>query len=476
MNTEELFIESQKLPKPLPKHEVYELLEKIKQGDEKAKEKLVMHNIRLVLYQVTGRFKSVQYDKKDLVSIGNIGLMKAIVNFDTSKKVEFATFATKCIDNEILLFLRKLKNDQDVDSIEKVINSDNEGNELKIDSTICDEINIIDEYIDYETNQIIRQVVKDLPPRDREIIMLHFGFYNGKIHTQIEIAKMMSISQSYVSRLITKIVKRLREKLQENGVIELRIKGNLLKNKLEPQKKGAGKKMGRKLQTIYEYFGSYKKEQVDAMLEKLTEEERTLITLRYGDDFNNPIAGNLSKKEKNKFYGSIIPKMKKLLSNPNKEIKSRIKRTIVNETATKNLVSESEILVEENSSLNGELIKKQKIEQSSVATNVETITKEDYIKILELLQTPSFINIMKKHSSKEAMIVSLKLGYIDGKYFSTSSIASFLEIDYQEVIDTVRTVLLEYKEILNQMIDCVIESETIEPSIVDRNYNKLSHK
>ena len=168
--------------------------------------------------------------------------------------------------------------------------------------------------------------------------------------------------------------------------------------------------------------------------------------------------------------------MKRLLANPNKEIKPRIKRTIVNETATKNLVSESEILVEENSSLNGELIKKQKIEQSSVATNVETITKEDYIKILELLQTPSFINIMKKHSSKEAMIVSLKLGYIDGKYFSTSSIASFLEIDYQEVIDTVRTVLLEYKEILNQIIDCVIESETIESSIVDRNYNKVFHK
>ena len=176
MNTDELFIDGHKLPKLLSKQEVYELLEKIKQGDELAREKLVEHNIRLVLYEVTGRFKSVEYDKKDLVSIGNVGLMKAITTFDTSKKFEFATYAIRCIDNEILMFLRKLKKNQNVDSLDRTINHDKDGNELKIEDTISDETDIVEEYTDNETHQIIRQIVKDLPDRDREIIMLHFGF------------------------------------------------------------------------------------------------------------------------------------------------------------------------------------------------------------------------------------------------------------------------------------------------------------
>ena len=231
MNTDELFIDGYKLPKPLSKQEVYELLEKIKQGDELAREKLVEHNIRLVLYEVTGRFKSVEYDKKDLVSIGNVGLMKAITTFDTFKKVEFATYATRCIDNEILMFLRKLKKDQNVDSLDRTINHDKDGNELKIEDTIIDETDIVEEYTDNETHQIIRQIVKDLPDRDREIIMLHFGFYNDKTHTQKEIADMMSISKSYVSRLITKIVKKLGQQLQQKGVIELRMEGQRPKTK-----------------------------------------------------------------------------------------------------------------------------------------------------------------------------------------------------------------------------------------------------
>lgn len=231
MNTDELFIDGHKLPKPLSKQEVYELLEKIKQGDELAREKLVEHNIRLVLYEVTGRFKSVEYDKKDLVSIGNVGLMKAITTFDTSKKVEFATYATRCIDNEILMFLRKLKKAQNVDSLDRTIIHDKDGNELKIEYTIIDETDIVEEYTDNETHQIIRQIVKDLPDRDREIIMLHFGFYNDKTHTQKEIADMMSISRSYVSRLITKIVKKLGQQLQQKGVIELRMEGQRPKTK-----------------------------------------------------------------------------------------------------------------------------------------------------------------------------------------------------------------------------------------------------
>lgn len=465
MNTDELFIDGYKLPKPLSKQKVYELLEKIKQGDKQAREKLVEHNIRLVLYEVTSRFKSVEYDKKDLVSIGNIGLMKAVTTFDTSKKVEFATYATRCIDNEILMFLRKLKKDQNVDSLDRTINYDKDGNELKVEDTISDETDIVEEYTDNETYQIIRQIVKDLPNRDREIIMLYFGFYNDKIHTQKEIADMMSISQSYVSRLIIKIVKRLGHQLQQKGVIELRIEGQLPKTKPEPNKKEGGKKMAKELKSIYEYFSSYTKEQVDEMLEKLTEEERALITLRYGEDLNNPTSGKLSKKETNKFYGSLIPKMKRILSNPNKERKSRKKRTIEKKIITKNSTVEiptleSKTLVEETSPVNGELMKNPEIEEDHETANVETITKDDYIKILELLRTPSFTKMMSMYSPKESMIASLKLGYIDGKCFSTSAISEFLGIEAQEVIDTTRKVLLAYKENINSFLDSIIEVVT----------------
>ncbi|MDD6879334.1 MAG: sigma-70 family RNA polymerase sigma factor [bacterium] len=460
MNTDELFIDIHKLPKPLPKQEVYDLLEKIKQGDERSREKLIKHNIRLVLYEVTACFKSVKYDKKDLVSIGNIGLMKAITTFDTSKKVEFATYAKRCIDNEILMFLRKIKKDQNVCSLNRIINHDKDGKELKIEDTISDKRDIVEEYEDNETYQIIRQIVEKLPNRDRKIIMLYFGFYNGKVHTQKEIADMMCISQPLVSKLITKILKRLAQQLKHKGVIELSIQRQSPKIKLEPNEKEGGKKMS-KLQTIYEYFSSYTKEQVDAMLEKLTEEERMLITLRYGEDLNNPTPIKLSREQINKFYGVLIPKMRRLLSNPNVEIKPRKKRqNIIEEPIVE---SSMEGLHNSNTSNIENLEQKEQQEDDN-----KSITKEDCEKMLELLRTPSFNQIMKVLTVKESVIISLKLGYVDGKYFSTESIAEFLGIESQEVIDITKKVLLLYKENISKFIDNAIEIVTEQPRKLTR--------
>ena len=287
MNFDELFIDGNKLPKQLSGKEVLELLDKIKQGDEKALEKMMEHNIRLVIYEVTHRFKSVGYDKKDLVSIGNVGLMKAIKTFDISKRITFATYATRCIDNEILMFLRRLKKDQNVDSLDRAISYDKEGNELKIEDIISDKIDIINDYADNETYRIINQIVRELPDRDKEIIMLHFGFYDDKTHTQREIADMFSISQSYVSRVIKRIVKKIGKQLSQKGVIELKGE-SISKNKEQINDEGS-ENMARELQTIYKYFKDYSKEQINEMLEKLTEEEKALITLRYGSDLNNPV-------------------------------------------------------------------------------------------------------------------------------------------------------------------------------------------
>ena len=116
---------------------------------------------------------------------------------------------------KINYFLRKLKKYANDDSLDRTINHDKDGNELKIEDTLSDDTDIVEEYTDNETHRIIREVVKDLPDRDRKIIMLHFGFYNDETHTQKEIADMLSISQSYVSRLITKIVNRVGKILEE---------------------------------------------------------------------------------------------------------------------------------------------------------------------------------------------------------------------------------------------------------------------
>ena len=220
MNTDGIFIDIDKLPQLLSKSQLNQLLDRVKLGDEEAIKMVAEHNIRLVLHEVNNRFKSVEYDKKDLVSIGNVGLMKAITTFDKSKKVEFSTYAIKCIDNEILVFLRKLKKDQKADSLDKIITCDKEGNEVKIEDTISDETDIAENYEKIITYKIIREVVQELPDRDREIIGLYFGFYNNEIHTQKEIADMMSISQSNISKSITKIVKKIGIQLKNLGVIE----------------------------------------------------------------------------------------------------------------------------------------------------------------------------------------------------------------------------------------------------------------
>ena len=242
-----------------------------------------------------------------------------------------------------------------------------------------------------------------------------------------------------------------------------------------------------KLKTIYEYFKNYTKEQVDEMLTKLTDEEKALVTIRYGEDLNNPASTKLSQEQIDKFYGSLIPKMKRLLSNPTgkrkprKPRQSKIKiKQVVEEPTTgieetinieKNQdVSKQPLKFEEKPSLRTSTIIQEKSKQreqvenpvKSTSSNNEVMTKEDCIKILELLRTTSFAQMMSTLSVKEAVIISLKLGYIDGKYFSTKAISEFLEIEPSEVIETIKNVLLVYKENINSFLDNVIAIATDE--------------
>lgn len=463
MNTDELFIDSHKLPYSLSKDEVYKLIQKANEGSKEARDKLVTHNIRLVLYEVTNRFRNVDYDKKDLVSIGNIGLLKAINTYDLSKGFEFSTYAIRCIDNEILMFLRKLKKNQNVDSIDGVILTAKDGSEMKLVDKLSDDIDFVEDYENEETHRIIREVVKELPNRDKEIIMLYFGFYDDKIYTHREIADKFNISRSYVTRLINKIVKKVGKILESKGVIELHSKQKKVKREEKEEDMP-------KLQTIYEYFKDYTREQINEMLMKLTEEERALVTTRYGEDLDNPVSTKLTKEQTNKFYGNLVPKMRKLLANPTGERKSRHKTK--RERVQQPVIEEPKLEIVETSASHS--ITPEKIEEESITelsespvqsvtqtqNDNEEMTKEECFKMLELLRTPTFGQMLTILSPKEAVIITLRLGYIDGKCFSTEAIANFLDIEQDEVRDTTKKVLMLYKDNINTFLDNIIDVVT----------------
>lgn len=151
MKIEELFFGANSLPKQLNYEDTIEALKEVKKGNEEAKKKLGEHNIRLVLLRVLVRFRNVNYDLADLVSIGNIGLMKAITTYDLTKRIKFSAYAKTCIDNEILLFFRDVKKNQNVESLNKVVHVDNYEDETTFEDTICDDFDIV---FDYEQKEL----------------------------------------------------------------------------------------------------------------------------------------------------------------------------------------------------------------------------------------------------------------------------------------------------------------------------------
>lgn len=198
-------------PHPLSQSEERELLEKMRNGDEKAKAKLIEHNLRLVAHIIKKYYASCS-DQEDLISIGTIGLIKAVNSFDDSKGTRLATYAARCIENEILMYFRSQKKNSVVVSINEPIETDSEGNPLTLmdvifaDDTIADDIDL---KIKSEKLYILVEKIKD--EREKEIIIRRYGLYNTEPLTQKEIAKQLKISRSYVSRIEKKVLEDLRK-------------------------------------------------------------------------------------------------------------------------------------------------------------------------------------------------------------------------------------------------------------------------
>lgn len=220
MNKDIYFPKDYELLKPLSKSETIELLIKVSSKDEIARLKLIKHNIRLVIYEVKTKFNNVNINKEDLVASGIIGLIKAISSFNINKNVEFATYATVCIDNEILMSLRNFRKHNFVESLDKVIYSDDVGNELTLKDILSRDENIIDYYVTKETFKEVRNLVNNLPEVEKKVIKMRFGFYNDKIYTEKEIAEKVNFSQSYTSRFIKKILKRLKNEIENTDKIK----------------------------------------------------------------------------------------------------------------------------------------------------------------------------------------------------------------------------------------------------------------
>lgn len=209
------------LPQPLSKETTYELLKRRRKED---KDILIIHNIRLIVYEILNKFKTVDYDKKELVSIGIMGLIKAVDTYDISKKIEFSTYAMKCIDNEILIFLRKLKKDQIIDSLERTIYENDKGSEIKLKDTLADEIDLVKDIEDQVVYKKIRNLVEKLPDRDKEIVKLYFGFYDGKRYKQKELSTMFSVTQAQISRIVSKRIHEIKHILEKQSTIEVKAK------------------------------------------------------------------------------------------------------------------------------------------------------------------------------------------------------------------------------------------------------------
>ena len=199
------------LPPPLKGAQEQAALEALEKGDEGAKQSLVEHNLRLVVY-IARRFENTGINIEDLISIGTIGLMKAIGTYRLEKKIKLATYASRCIENEILMYIRKTANQKAEISLDEPINMDGEGNELLLSDILGTDEDTISRPLEEDVDKaILRQALETLPPREQEIVFLRYGLEGRRELTQKEVAQTMGISQSYISRLEKRILQRLRK-------------------------------------------------------------------------------------------------------------------------------------------------------------------------------------------------------------------------------------------------------------------------
>lgn len=204
---------SQTLPPPLEPEEEEEVLNRLDKNDDSARKTLVERNLRLVVY-IAKKFENTGIGIEDLISIGTIGLMKAINTFNTNKNIKLATYASRCIENEILMYLRRSNKLKGEISIDEPLNQDGDGNELLLSDILGTDSDVTSRAIEDEVDKkLLRASMQKLNNREKNIMELRFGFISGNEKTQKEVADMLGISQSYISRLEKKIIGKMKKEI-----------------------------------------------------------------------------------------------------------------------------------------------------------------------------------------------------------------------------------------------------------------------
>ena len=202
------------LPPPLTPEEEKALLARMADGDPAARDELITHNLRLVVY-LAKKYEGSGVPSEDMVSIGTIGLIKAVNTFTPERSIKLATYASRCIGNEILMYLRKSSNRRQEASIDEPLNIDGDGNELLLSDILGSDENMVGQQLEQDAERAgLRRAVSSLSARERRIMELRFGLVDGVEHTQKEAADALGISQSYISRLEKRIIRQLKEVLE----------------------------------------------------------------------------------------------------------------------------------------------------------------------------------------------------------------------------------------------------------------------
>ena len=204
---------SDTLPPPLSKEAEDAAIAALEDGDDASRRLLIEHNLRLVVY-ISKRFENTGINIEDLISIGTIGLIKAVNTFNAGKNIKLATYASRCIGNEILMYLRKISTQRTEVSFDEPLNTDWDGNELLLSDILgTDEDEVYRPLEDDAEKQMLMEAIQQLSEREQSIILMRFGLPSGREYTQKEVADMMGISQSYISRLEKRIIQRLKKEI-----------------------------------------------------------------------------------------------------------------------------------------------------------------------------------------------------------------------------------------------------------------------
>lgn len=207
------------LPAPLDEATEMELLLKTRNGDMEARNTLIVHNLRLVVY-IAKKFESTKISIEDLISIGSMGLIKGVETFKIEKNIKLATYASRCIENEILMYLRKTYKMRQEISLDEILNVDSEGNEMVLSDILASvDPETLETLTKDEDRKEIYQALENLPKRERDIIVMRFGLFGHEPLTQKEVADILGISQSYISRLEKRIIDKMRHEIESRAAV-----------------------------------------------------------------------------------------------------------------------------------------------------------------------------------------------------------------------------------------------------------------